>query len=131
VALAARDEKRARAALEELEARPELWSTPALEAEVLRARAELARSDGQSEDAVRHLRQALVIWQRTGSPLRAAAVRLHLARLLKEIGDAEAFHLEVAAAESAFRKLGAAALVQACDGLRRAGKPLTRNPGVR
>lgn len=131
VALAARDEKRARSALEELEARPELWSTPALEAEVLRARAEVARADGHAEDAVLYLTQALAIWQRTGSPLRAAAARLHLARLLKEVGDAEAFHLEVAAAESACRKLGAAALVRVCEDLRRVDQDLTGEPGAR
>src|SRR5439155_8238171 len=81
-ATAAGQEDRARAALEELEAQPDLCSTPALAAMLARARAEVALAGERRPEAIASLRQGLQLWQEIGAPLNAASLRLRLAELL-------------------------------------------------
>lgn len=104
----------ARKALEELDQRPELWSTPAYEAEVQGARAELAHAEGKTEEAIAQLRSTIGTWQRVGSSLNAANARLRLAEILTEQDDPEGAELERSAAEAVFRKVGARARLEEC-----------------
>src|SRR5204862_6257243 len=118
-AAAAGQHDRARSALEELDQQADLWSTPALAALVSRARAEAALCEGRRTEAITSLRRALQIWQEIGAPLNAAGVRLRLVQLLVLDGDTEAAELELSAAESAFRIVGASAAQQRCEEMRR------------
>jgi tetratricopeptide (TPR) repeat protein len=106
VALAAGETERARAALAELDADPDLWAPPANEALVARARAELAWSEGRRTEAVAALRRAAELWQRVGAPVAVGSVRLRLSELLRADGDPETADLELAAAERILGRLG-------------------------
>lgn len=74
-------------ALSEIDARPELVSTSALEALVTRARAELAAADGNSTEAVDLMHAALRQWSAIEAPLMVAQTRCRLAELLRDEGD--------------------------------------------
>lgn len=106
VAVAAQDNERAVAALAELDGNAELTGSPATEALVLRARAELAFSEGRPTAAIGALRRAAELWQEVGSPLAVGSLRIRLAELLRADGDPETANLELAAAERAFREIG-------------------------
>lgn len=106
VAVAAGDKERATAALAELDGSPGLTGSPAIEALALRARAELAFSEGRSTEAIGALRRAAELWQEVGSPLAVGSLRIRLAELLRADGDPETANLELTAAERAFRQIG-------------------------
>jgi DNA-binding winged helix-turn-helix (wHTH) protein len=120
VAVAAGQLDRARAALAQLDGDPELWSTPALEAAVLRARGEVAYADGECGTALGLMRQALQRWQAMGSALNAASLRLRITELLLADGDRDTAELELSAAETIFERVGAAELLDDCAQMRRA-----------
>jgi len=106
VAVAAGEIERARSALAELDADPEPWRSPALEAMVTRARAEFAFSEGRQTEAMAALRRAVELWQEVGSPLAVGSSRIRLAELLRAAGDPDTADLELSAAERAFREIG-------------------------
>jgi len=112
VSIAAKDVQRARSALAELDAKPELYQTDALTAVVLRARAELAQFEGKDTEAIAGYRQSIHHWQKVGSPLNAAIIRLLLARLFLKQDNPHAAELELAAAENCFQNAGAMALLK-------------------
>jgi len=120
VAVAAEQIDRAKLALQELDTHPELSSTPALQASVLRARGELAFAEERPDEAAGLLRQALRLWQEIGSPLNVAGLRVRLAELLADGGDDDTADLELSAAESLFRQVGANELSESCADMRRA-----------
>jgi DNA-binding winged helix-turn-helix (wHTH) protein len=104
----------AREALREIDARPELVSTSALEALVTRARGELAAAEGKRTQAIDLMQTALQRWKAIEAPLMAAQSRCRLAELLRAEGDAQSAELELAAAQSAFQKSGAFGLLSEC-----------------
>ena len=106
VAVAAGRTERARSALAELDADPGLRDSPALDALVTRARAELAFSEGRRTEAIAALRRAVELWREVGSPFAVGSLRVRLAELLRADGDLETADLELAAAERAFREVG-------------------------
>jgi len=112
--------ERARAALAELERQPQLWETPALKAHVVHARAEAAHAAGRARVAVTGLRQAIRLWREIGSPLNLAATHLRLAEWLAADADPDGADLELSAAETVLRTLGAPGLDARCATLRRA-----------
>jgi tetratricopeptide (TPR) repeat protein len=112
VAAAAGRPDRARAALAELESHPDLWSGTAVEAMVMRARGELALLGESPAEAVRHLREAVNLWRRIGSPVHAAVAQLRLGEALHATDDHAAAALETGAARAALERLGAAAVTQ-------------------
>lgn len=114
IAVAAGELDRARTALIELEDRPELWSSPALEAEVLRARAEVDLAEKDAEAAVTSLRRALSLWREIDAPASLAATRFRLAEVLASLEEVEAAALEIAAAEALYRRIGAGPFVDRC-----------------
>jgi len=90
----------ARAAMAELDATPDLGSTPGGRAMVLQSRGELALAEGEPAAAARHLRAAVQAWRELPSPCNLARVRVRLARALAETGDADGADLELSAAEA-------------------------------
>jgi tetratricopeptide (TPR) repeat protein len=109
VAVEAGKMERARSALAELDADPDLWASPAIEALVIRARAEVAFSEGRHTEAIGALRRAAELWQEVDSPLAVGSIRIRLAELLRADNDPETADLELAAAKRAFRQIGLAA----------------------
>ncbi len=118
VAVSAGKPDRARTALAELDRRPELSVTPALQAMVAHARAEVAGADRDLASAVRWLRTAIRSWRDVGSPIRVAQLRLRLAEVLRESGDRAGAELELDAAEAAARALDLRPLLAACAAAR-------------
>jgi len=112
VALAAGRPERARRALAELEALPDLWNTTSLEAEVHEARAELLATEGREEAAIPEIRASIQGWHRTGSGLQVARQRLRLAELLLAQGDLEGAELELGAARAGLRGIAVPPLVE-------------------
>jgi tetratricopeptide (TPR) repeat protein len=104
----------AKEALREIDARPELVSTSALEALVTRAQSELAAAEGNRSQAIRLIHIALQRWNATEAPLMAAQCRCRLAELLRDEGDIQSAALELAAARATFQKSGAFGLLNGC-----------------
>jgi DNA-binding winged helix-turn-helix (wHTH) protein/ATP/maltotriose-dependent transcriptional regulator MalT len=121
------DVERAGRAIEELDERKELWSTPAFEAIVLRARGELALAKGNVEEAAAHLRRSLQIWTTVEASMSAAETRVRLAEIHLET-DPDAAELELFAAEAAYRKAGAPSRLERCRELRDAIRTRARVP---
>lgn len=98
--------KEARAALKDVEAAPELTSTPGLQNDLRTARAELAAAEGNRREAIRLLREAVRAALGMEAPLVAAHARSRLAALLLEEGDREFARLELKAAEALYAEAG-------------------------
>lgn len=96
----------ARQALKEIDAAPELTSTPGLQNYALTARAELAAAEGNCREAIRLLREAVRAALAMEAPLAAAQSRRRLASLLAEEGDLEFARLELKAAEALLTEAG-------------------------
>lgn len=107
----------ARAALAELEADPDLVSTPALRAFATQAQAELAAAEGRLGEGLALLRKALRAWIELEVPAEAARARLRLAALLAAEGDHDSAALELTAAQASFRRTGADGWLRICDRL--------------
>jgi tetratricopeptide (TPR) repeat protein len=114
------DLERAGLALAELEHKPELADTPAIKAQVIRARAELGHTAGRTAAAATELRQALRLWREIGSPLNLAATHLRLAEWLASGGDTDGGELDLAAAEALAETTSIPALMEQCAAMRRA-----------
>ncbi len=110
--------ERARAALAELDAAPELCASRACAAEIARGRAEVACAEGDLVEAELKLRQSVASWLEISAPVHAAEVRLRLCELLLDAGDAPAAELELGAAEATFRQVQAEPMLQRCLALR-------------
>jgi len=109
--------ERAVSALAEAAAAPDLCGSRACVAELCRARAEVAWAEGDAVEAERCLRSCIQDWLDIGAPLHAADARLRLCELLCG-SDVTAAELELSSAETAFRQVGAAPLLQRCEALR-------------
>ena len=107
IAIAAGDHDAARAAADELEAIASVFSTPALEATALCARGRLQLATGDEAGAQRSLRAGCRHWQELDAPYETARARMTLAAVYRASGDGETAALELAAARSAFERLGA------------------------
>lgn len=118
VAASAGDLPRARAALDRLDARPDLTSTPTLTALVLRARGELLAAEGELDAAIRQLRQAARACLEMNAPLACAEARRSLSRVLLAAGDPDGADVELGAAISLFRRAGADGQVAISERLR-------------
>lgn len=118
VAAAAGDCARAHEALRTLEQSPELRSTSALTATFAQARGEVAFCEGRHTEAITAFREGLTLWRDIGAPLQVATLRLRLAQCLIADQDIAAAELELCAAESVFRDLDIAPLLDRCYELR-------------
>ena len=97
----------ARSACGELEAIAADYDSEMLRALHAHARGAVELAEGEPGAALMSLRQASVAWQELEAPYEVARARLLIARACGELGDEDAFALELEAARSAFEKLGA------------------------
>jgi DNA-binding winged helix-turn-helix (wHTH) protein len=110
----------AQRALAEIESNPDLAATPALQAQLAHARAELHAAAGRPTQAIVQLRSAIRSWQELSAPLPTAQARCRLAEWLAADGDPESAALELTAALVTFQAAGANRLLTRCENLRRA-----------
>lgn len=108
--------------LAQLDAQPELWEEGAVVGQIYRARAEMAETRGELEEAIRLLRDAVTTFQQKRAPLEAAIVRIRLAELLARNQELECADLELATSEALFQRSGASWLLQQCRQIRQAFK---------
>ena len=107
IALAAGDAATARVAAEELGAIASTFGTPAMDAVALCARGQLQLATGDEIGAGRSLRAGCRRWQELDAPYETARARMGLAAVHRASGDLETAALELAAARTAFERLGA------------------------
>ncbi len=88
--------------------------TPAQVGALLRSRGEVAAAEGHDEEAIRGLRAAARFWQDLDCPLETAPIRMRLAGLLQASGETEAAAIEIEAAQTLWRKVGATSRAEAC-----------------
>jgi DNA-binding CsgD family transcriptional regulator len=85
------------------------------------ARGAVELAAGEAGAALMSLRQASVAWQELEAPYEVARARLLIALACRELGDEDAFALELDAARRAFEKLGATPDLAAVDALTGSG----------
>ena len=107
IRLARDDVDGARAACEELERIAASLGREMLDAHVAHARGALALAEGDAGAALVDLREAARRWQALDAPYEAARSRELIGRACRELGDEDAAELELDAAASAYRELGA------------------------
>ena len=106
--LAAGDPQGADGPCGELEATARSFDTDALGAMAAQARGAVQLADGAAEAALCSLRRAFDLWQRAEAPYHAARARELAGLACRSLGDEEGAALELEAAVTAYRKLGAA-----------------------
>jgi DNA-binding CsgD family transcriptional regulator len=96
-----------RRACGELEAIADDYESEMLRALHAHARGAVELAAGEPAAALTSLRQASAVWQELEAPYEVARARLLIARACRDLGDEDAFALELDASRSAFEKLGA------------------------
>ncbi len=117
ILLATGDVDEARSACGELEAIAVDYDSEMLRALHAHARGAVELASGEPGAALMSLRRASVAWQELEAPYEVARARLLIAQACGELGDEDAFGLELDAARSAFEKLGATPDLAAVDAL--------------
>lgn len=115
--------------LSELEHSTGRRATAGCEALFNQAAAEVAFAKKRIEEAVGKLRQAITVWQESGSRINAAHARLRLAEILASGGDVEDAELELSSAEKAFEKMAAFPMVERCKIVRKSILPVRLSGG--
>ncbi len=109
VAIVRGDLQEARSAADELESIARSFETPALVATAAAARGALRLAEGDVDGALESLRRACDICQELGLPYEAAQARMLYGIAVRQAGAEDDARLELAAACSAFERLGAEA----------------------
>jgi len=114
IAVAAGDLKTARAAGTELERLVDSYKigtrrAPAFDATVHVAAGRIALAEGDTDEAVRRLREARDEWREVGAPFETAQSRLLLGVAFRRRGDGHAATTELEAAHATFERIGAKA----------------------
>jgi DNA-binding CsgD family transcriptional regulator len=122
ILLATGDVDEARSACGELEAIAADYDSEMLRALYAHARGAVELAAGEAGAALMSLRQASVAWQELEAPYEVARARLLIALACRELGDEDAFALELDAARRAFEKLGARPDLVAVDALTGSGE---------
>jgi tetratricopeptide (TPR) repeat protein len=112
--------EQAKKALTELQSARDLRSTCGCEAAYQQARAEVAFADKDYNTAVEALRDGLAMWLEASSDINVAHLRFRLSEILRAAGAATEAELELNAAEKAFAKMNAPAMVRRCQEKREA-----------
>jgi class 3 adenylate cyclase len=107
IGLAAGDLDGAGAAADEIESIAAVYGTPALDAVAKCMRGQVQGATGDAAGALRSLRAGCRKWQELDAPYETARARMALAAVYRAAGDPETAALELAAARSAFERLGA------------------------
>ena len=108
----------ARAAADELAAMSAQSGARYLRAHAACAAGTVRLAGGDAQGALTALRQAWMDWQEIDAPWDAARVRVQLGLACRALGDDGGAHLEFAAAERVFQRLGAAPDLARLDALR-------------
>jgi ATP/maltotriose-dependent transcriptional regulator MalT len=111
----------ARTACEELEATSVEYESEMLRAMHAATRGAVELAAGEAAAALVSLRRAAQAWRELEAPYEAARARVLVGQACRELGDKEAFALELEAARRTFEELGAAHDVAAADALRGRG----------
>ncbi len=114
IGVAARDLKTARAAAAELEQLVGSYKTgtrraQAFDATVDVALGRIALAEGDTDEAVRRLRQARDDWREVGAPFECAQSRMLLGTAFRRRGEEHAATTELEAAHATFERIGAKA----------------------
>jgi ATP/maltotriose-dependent transcriptional regulator MalT len=123
IMIAAGEPEEARAACLELERICADFDSELLRAQLAEMRGAIALTAGDASGALGELRRAFQAWQELEAPYEAARTRLLVSRACREVGDDDAFTLELQAARETFEQLGAAGDVAAVDALTGAQAP--------
>jgi hypothetical protein len=107
IALAGGDVELARGSATELEAIAAEYGSTAWHASAAQARGAVQVAEGAAEAAVPNLRRACKLWQEVQLPYETATARALLAAAYRATGHAEDAELELRAATSTFKGLGA------------------------
>ena len=107
IALAKDELDLARRAATELDGIAAAYGSPALHASAAQAQGAVQLAEGSGDGAVPTLRRACKLWQEVQLPYETATARLLLAQAYRATGAAEDAELELRAATSAFKSLGA------------------------
>jgi len=107
IALAAGEVDRARESVTELEAIAREYGSTAWHASAAQARGAVQVAEGAADAAVPNLRRACKLWQEVQLPYETATARLLLAGAYRATGSPEDAELELQAAKSTFKGLGA------------------------
>jgi DNA-binding NarL/FixJ family response regulator len=78
-----------------------------LDAMAAHARGAVHLASGEAREAIEPLRHAFAVWQRAGAPYLAAKIRVLLGMADRASGDEDGARMELEAAQSVFRNLGA------------------------
>ncbi len=123
ITLSANDVAAAQAAAEELAAIAAELGAPYLRAVSGQARGAVLLASGNAPAAIAALREAEAIWREIDAPYETARTRVLIGRACRELGDDYGAELELEAACSGFRQLGAAPDVARIERLRRTPAP--------
>jgi DNA-binding NarL/FixJ family response regulator len=119
IALEGGDMQEARAASAELGEIARRYSTDVLQAMAAQARGAVEVAEGRARDALIALRAAFELWRQAVSPYETARVRVLIAQVSRELGDAESAELEIEAAAALLERLGATVDLAHLDTLRK------------
>jgi len=117
IMVAAGELDEARSACRELEQICSEFDSEMLRAMLAGAEGAVELAVGEPATALATLRRAAQAWQELEAPYEAARARVLVGVACRELGDEEAFALELEAARSAFEQLGAAPDLAALDAL--------------
>jgi class 3 adenylate cyclase len=107
IALAAGDLSTARAAAENLAGLTQTYDSPALHASRHEGCGRLHLAEGDADQAIGELRNAIRDWQEVGAPYEVARVRVVLAAACRRLGRDDEADLELETAREEFARLGA------------------------
>lgn len=119
IMLAASDVEAAQAAAAELEEIAAAFDTTALAALAAHGRGQVQLAEGDARAALVSLRRAWQVWQEIDAPYLAARARILVALACRAVGDDDGCTLELEAARTVLRQLGAAPDVIRLDTLAR------------
>jgi hypothetical protein len=107
IAVAAGDPATASDAADELGAVAATYRSSGLEAAAKASRGSVLLASGHTEEALSALRAACSDWIELEAPYECAKVRVLMSQAYRELGDIDSAELELGAARSAFKELGA------------------------
>jgi ATP/maltotriose-dependent transcriptional regulator MalT len=117
IALAAGEAEEARGACRELGEIAGSFETTVMSAIAAHARGALELAEGDARAALVSLRRAWQAWQQVEAPHEGARTRALIGLACRALGDGDGSNLELAAARSAFERLGAAPELARLDAL--------------